>query len=208
MIIKLIKQDINFKYQLNYYDKKMTFFSKLFLFLNSPGLLVLMVHRLFYKRQVEEFRIKRAIFFDKIITICLLGVKYFAKIISKSEISNDTYIEGGVCLSDLGHQIIGAKRIGMGTIIHDKVTIGSTPFSSGEKPEIGRNVWIGPGSIIYGSILIGDGATILPGTLLSKSVPSNIVLQGNPPKIIMRDYDNAELRKTSDIAIFNFTSTT
>ncbi|HEY2036586.1 MAG TPA: hypothetical protein VGG96_06205, partial [Steroidobacteraceae bacterium] len=58
-----------------------------------------------------------------------------------------------------------------------------------------ENVWIGPDCVIYGDIAIGDGATILAGTVLSMNVPPRAVVAGNPATIIAREYDNAALRR-------------
>ena len=41
---------------------------------------------------------------------------------------------------------------------------------------------------------IGDGATLLPGTTLSKSIPSGVVMQGNPARMALGDFDNTPLR--------------
>lgn len=120
----------------------------------------------------------------------LLGV-----LINKSQIIASTPMDGGIYLSDHGYIILGARGVGAGTMIHERVTIGMSPFDNG-KPEIGRNVWIGPDSVIYGKINIGDNATILPHTVLTKSLPSKCVVQGNPARIIAFDIDNSVLRQS------------
>ena len=48
--------------------------------------------------------------------------------------------------------------------------------------------------MIYGNIKIGDGVTVLPGSVITKSVPSGAVVQGNPARVIRRLYDNSVLR--------------
>ena len=49
---------------------------------------------------------------------------------------------------------------------------------------IGKNVWIGGGSIILPGVTIGDGTTIGAGSVVSKSIPANVVAVGNPCKVI------------------------
>jgi acetyltransferase-like isoleucine patch superfamily enzyme len=66
-------------------------------------------------------------------------------------------------------------------------------------PNIGRNVWIGANCVIYGAITIGDGVTLLPNTVLTKSIPAGVVMQGNPARLVLRNFDNTELRKRQDI---------
>jgi serine acetyltransferase len=104
-------------------------------------------------------------------------------------------LEPGLYLSDRGHVMLGVRSIGAGTIIHDHVTIGRGRGNQ-DKPEIGRRVWIGPHCVVYGNFRIGDGATLLPNTVLSRSAPAGIVLQGNPATVVRRDFDNSALRQT------------
>lgn len=50
-------------------------------------------------------------------------------------------------------------------MIGTRVTVGQSHIDGG-LPEIGRNVCIGSDCVIYGAISIGDGGTLLPGTVL------------------------------------------
>lgn len=49
---------------------------------------------------------------------------------------------------------------------------------------IGKNVWIGGGSIILPGVSIGDGTTVGAGSVVTKSLPPNVIAVGNPCKII------------------------
>jgi len=49
---------------------------------------------------------------------------------------------------------------------------------------IGRNVWIGTAAIILRGVTIGDNAVVAAGSVVTKSVPANTVVAGNPAKII------------------------
>lgn len=49
---------------------------------------------------------------------------------------------------------------------------------------IGNNVWIGGGAIICPGVSIGDNVTVAAGAVVVKSVPANVVVGGNPAKII------------------------
>lgn len=49
---------------------------------------------------------------------------------------------------------------------------------------IGKNVWIGGGSIILPGVTIGDNTTIGAGSVVTKSIPSNCLAVGNPCKVI------------------------
>lgn len=49
---------------------------------------------------------------------------------------------------------------------------------------LGRNVWIGGGSIILPGVTIGDNTTIGAGSVVTKSIPANCVAVGNPCRIV------------------------
>lgn len=49
---------------------------------------------------------------------------------------------------------------------------------------IGNNVWIGGRSTICPGVVIGDNAVIGAGSVVVKDVPANVVVAGNPAKII------------------------
>jgi acetyltransferase-like isoleucine patch superfamily enzyme len=52
---------------------------------------------------------------------------------------------------------------------------------------IGDNVWIGANCIILPGVSIGNGSVIAAGSVVVKDVPQNVVVGGNPAKLI-RDY--------------------
>lgn len=162
--------------------------------LSSRGLLVLEVQRLmrYYnglRQQVgwtpRTLALKLLLFLGRMLAITL----------AKSDISETSSFDGGVYLSDHGYLIVGPRRMGRGSLIHQRVTIGAKAGGGPIKPVIGENVWIGPDCVIYGQIEIGDGATILAGTVLSMNVPPRAVAAGNPATIIAREFDNAPLRQ-------------
>ncbi|MBO7219619.1 MAG: serine acetyltransferase [Alistipes sp.] len=84
---------------------------------------------------------------------------------------------------------------GTGTVIHPAAVIGDnvtmrhcttigSSKSGGGAPTIGNNVDIGCNVVIIGEITIGDNVIIGAGSVVTKSVPSNVVVVGNPAKII------------------------
>lgn len=48
---------------------------------------------------------------------------------------------------------------------------------------IGDDVWIGTGAIVLKGVHIGDGATVAPGTVLTRNVPARALAAGNPAVI-------------------------
>ena len=56
----------------------------------------------------------------------------------------------------------------------------------GKPVNIGDNVWIGGGAIINPGVKIGNNAVIGSGSVVTKDVPDNVVVGGNPAKIIKK----------------------
>ncbi|WP_079708654.1 sugar O-acetyltransferase [Paraliobacillus ryukyuensis] len=54
----------------------------------------------------------------------------------------------------------------------------------GKPITIKHNVWIGGGAIINPGVTIGNNAVIASGAVVTKDVPDNVVVGGNPAKII------------------------
>ena len=51
---------------------------------------------------------------------------------------------------------------------------------------IGDDVWIGGGAIVLAGVTIGDRSVIGVGSVVTKDVPSDVVVVGNPAKIVRR----------------------
>lgn len=73
--------------------------------------------------------------------------------------------------------------IGDNCIIRNNTIIGNKGIEGGE-PIIGNNVNIGANSCIIGPIKIGNNVVIGAGSVVVKDVPSNVIVAGNPAKII------------------------
>lgn len=57
-------------------------------------------------------------------------------------------------------------------------------FDSFGKIRIGNNVYIGNNAMIMPGITIGDNVVIAAGAIVTKNVPNNVVVAGNPARII------------------------
>jgi serine acetyltransferase len=191
----LISKDIGIAHTRRWPNRPMTQISRLRLLIVSPGLRIILIHRLAHWLYLKRKNGGRLEWLWHILAVPAGLLKLtLMKLSTQSDISKDCEIEGGVCFSDQGNIIFGARKAGAGTVIGTRVTVGMNHAHMG-RPEIGRNVWIGPDCVIFGAITIGDGATLLPGTVLSKSIPPSVVMQGNFPRLVLRNFDNTELRE-------------
>lgn len=162
--------------------------------MTSPGLWRLAVHRFCrwgaLRRQAEG---RTPLNF--MLLLLAFPLQRLLIVLTKIDTSDETDIDGGVYLSDRGHIVFGSRHTGAGTMVHHEVTIGMRPPGS-TCPEIGENVWIGPGCIVTGDIKIGAGCTLLPGTVVSRDLPPGCLVSGNPARIVQRNFDNSALRST------------
>ena len=73
---------------------------------------------------------------------------------------------------------------GVRILTHDASTKKFLGYSKIGKVEIGNNVFVGNGAIILPNVKIGNNVIIGAGTIVAKDVPDNVVIAGNPWKVI------------------------
>jgi serine O-acetyltransferase len=194
MLRERLSADLAFCHRRRWAGKPAGIFSRLRLIAGSRGFWLLTTHRLSHWWLNNPSRTRSGSWQLRLVSIPLSLLEWLIKVATKSDILGNSDIDGGICLDDQGGIILGARKVGPGTVIGHSTTIGMNLADRG-LPEIGRNVWIGSDCIIYGALTIGDGATLLPGTTLTKSIPAGVVMRGNPARLVRRDFDNTALRE-------------
>jgi lipopolysaccharide O-acetyltransferase len=102
------------------------------------------------------------------------------------EIGNNVLIASRVFISDHDH---GNYNSADGTS-NPIIPPNSRPLVS--KPVvIGNNVWVGEQVCILSGITIGDGSVIGAGTVVTRDVPPNCIVVGNPSRIV-RIFDDSK----------------
>jgi len=184
-ILHDLSEDINFYHRIIFQEKKPTWFSYACILFSSKGFFVLQIYR--FSRNLHLKSLSSCLCKQCIYNILILLCLYLMIIVAKCDISPDSCIEPGVFISNRGYIILGASRIGSGTIINECVTIGisvGNALSRKGRPTIGENVWIGPRCLVYGNISIADGVTVLSDSIVNKNIPHRAFVQGNPARIM------------------------
>ncbi len=57
---------------------------------------------------------------------------------------------------------------------------------------IGKNVWIGSFARVCKGVTVGDNAIIAANAVVTKDVPANSIVAGNPAKVVKTDIDTVE----------------
>ncbi|WP_433959209.1 sugar O-acetyltransferase [Cytobacillus horneckiae] len=90
--------------------------------------------------------------------------------VSEIQIGNNCFIAPGVHIYTATHPLEANERI--------------SGAEYGIPVKIGDNVWIGGRAIVNPGVQIGNNVVIASGAVVTKDVPDNVVVGGNPAKII------------------------
>jgi serine O-acetyltransferase len=119
-------------------------------------------------------------------------ITYFNRIVFSVWLPSSTQIGKNCTLGKGGLGVVIHEKavIGDYCIISNNVTIGgSSKKEQGKLPTLGNRVRVGAGCVILGDITIGDNVIIGSNSVVTKSIPCNTIVAGNPAKIIKSDID-------------------
>jgi serine O-acetyltransferase len=83
--------------------------------------------------------------------------------------------------------ILNVKSIGKNCVVRHLSTFGNKEDDNSKIPVIKDNVVFGANVMVVGEIVINDNSVIGAGTVVTKTIPENCVVVGNPGRIIKRD---------------------
>lgn len=114
----------------------------------------------FYTTGGPDIRLGRNVFINQNCTFYDLG---------GLDIGDDVMIGPNVSIITSGHPLAPSQR--RAAVVAKPIVIGS-------------NVWIGAGATIIGGVTIGENAVVAAGSVVTKDVPADTLVGGNPAKVI------------------------
>jgi acetyltransferase-like isoleucine patch superfamily enzyme len=114
----------------------------------------------FYATGGTDTRIGRNVFVNQNCTFYDLG---------GLDIADDVMIGPNVSLITSGHPVEPSRR---------------RDFTIAKPIVIERNVWIAAGATIIGGVTVGENSVVAAGAVVTKNVPSNTLVGGNPARVI------------------------
>ena len=114
----------------------------------------------FYTTGGAEIRVGRNVFVNQNCTFYDLG---------GLDIGDDVLIGPNVSLITSGHPIEPSQRREL--VIARPITIE-------------RNVWIATGATVIGGVTVGENAVVAAGSVVTRDVPPNTLVGGNPARVI------------------------
>ena len=127
----------------------------------------------FYTAGGTEIRVGHDVFINQNCTFYDLG---------GLDIANDVMIGPNVSIITTGHPLEPSQR--------RAATIGK-PIA------IEKNVWIAAGATIIGGVTVGENSVVAAGSVVTKAVPPNTLVGGNPARVIRSISDCGNVRNGS-----------
>ncbi|WP_034157512.1 sugar O-acetyltransferase [Sphingomonas sp. ERG5] len=114
----------------------------------------------FYTTGGENIRVGRNVFINQNCTMYDLG---------GIDIADDVMIGPNVSIITSGHPIEPSQR---------RAAVIAKPIV------IERNVWIAAGAMIIGGVTVGENSVVAAGSVVTRDVPANSLVGGNPARVI------------------------
>lgn len=122
--------------------------------------------------------------------IVVLGRGFWCDYGTNIEVGENFYVNYDVVILDvckvkIGKNCLIAPQAGIYTACHPlEEDVRISGLELGKPITIGDNCWIGGHAVINPGVTLGDNVVVGSGSVVTKSFPSNVVIAGNPARII------------------------
>jgi serine O-acetyltransferase len=118
-------------------------------------------------------------------------VHLWVEVTTTIQLSATAQIGPGLYIPHTGTSVVGSGSVlGSNCTLCHGVTIGHRGGGRDKtrkgNPVFGDRVYIGPGSIILGPIVVGEDVVIGAGAVITRSVPPRAVVAGSPARVLSR----------------------
>ena len=109
--------------------------------------------------------------------------------------NRDGVVGGGIFLMHAWGTVLNCEHIGKGCSFLQNTTLGSKPNKEGVyvRPWLGDNVDVGANVVVIGGVHIGNNVKIGAGSVVTKDIPDNCIVVGNPARIIFKDGQRVDI---------------
>lgn len=111
------------------------------------------------------------------------------KIGHRGRIAVGCFIDGGAAGTTIGRNFIAGPHVHIVAVNYRHHAKGEHLEDLGVESKgisIGDNVWIGAGCTVTDGAQIGDNTIVVANSLVTRKFPSDVILQGNPARVIAR----------------------
>lgn len=138
-------------------------------------------------KKLEPFSVNSSA--KKVHESCLLIPPFYTAGGNEISIGHNLFINQNCTFYDLGglsiaDNVMIGPNVSIITASHPLEPSLRRTTTIGKRIVIERNVWIAAGATIIGGVTIGENSVVAAGSVVTKSVPSNSFVGGNPARVI------------------------